>query len=106
MGRYRFRKGGTSRKTLMEKCISLITIRGKQRGSIRETGMPFYTYIHICCAFEHVLNGILFKAACAPYARRSLFENNNKRPQRNAVLCRDKRYARLPTWVSGNAKYF
>lgn len=48
MGRYRFRKGGTSRKTLMEKCISSITTQEKQRGSILETGTPFSMYMFVC----------------------------------------------------------
>lgn len=49
MGRYRFRKGGTSRETLMEKCISSITTQEKQRGSILETGTPFSMYMFCVC---------------------------------------------------------
>lgn len=53
MGRYRFRKGGTSHKILMEKCISSIITQEKQRGSILETGMPFSMYMLYACV--HVL---------------------------------------------------
>lgn len=38
MGRYRFRKDGTSPRTSMERCTSSITTRGKLRGSTRGTG--------------------------------------------------------------------
>jgi len=38
MGRYRFRKGGTSPRTSTGRCISSITTRGKLRGSIPEIG--------------------------------------------------------------------
>lgn len=38
MGRYRFRKGGTSPRTLTARFTSSITIHEKQRGSIRVTG--------------------------------------------------------------------
>ena len=53
MGRYRFRKGGTSHKILMEKCISSIITQEKQRGSILETGTPFSMYMLYACV--HVL---------------------------------------------------
>lgn len=38
MGRYRFRKGGTSPRTSTGRCTSSITTRGKLRGSILEIG--------------------------------------------------------------------
>ena len=38
MGRYRFRTGGMSPRTLTGRCTSLITTREKPRGLIPETG--------------------------------------------------------------------
>lgn len=39
MGRYRFRKGGTSRRITTERFTSLITTRGRPPGSILVTGL-------------------------------------------------------------------
>ena len=68
MGRYRFRKGGTSRKTLMEKCISSITTQEKQRGSILETGTPFSMYMFVCTRTRAKTESI-YEIACDLYAR-------------------------------------
>ena len=68
MGRYRFRKGGTSRKTLMEKCISSITTQEKQRGSILETGTPFSMYMFVCTRTRAKTKSI-YEIACDLYAR-------------------------------------
>lgn len=68
MGRYRFRKGGTSRKTLMEKCISSITTQEKQRGSILETGTPFSMYMFVCTR-TRAKTASIYEIACDLYAR-------------------------------------
>lgn len=65
MGRYRFRKDGTSPRTSTGRCTSSITTRGKLRGSIPEIGtyllegsltlppLPSFPFL-FCCRFNRL----------------------------------------------------
>ncbi|KAJ8679665.1 hypothetical protein QAD02_015452, partial [Eretmocerus hayati] len=90
MGRYRFRTGGTLRRTTMEKSTSLTTTQGRQLGSIHVTDSLSLKHLLTASAMSFLLVGKRRMTSTWVLTTSTMLtkRHNSRTPDKSGVLSR------------------